>query len=163
MEIWDAYKKNGDKAGCDLYRDKPIPDGLYHIVSEVLVKHTDGSYLLMQRDWNKAGYPGLFEAGASGSVLKGETAYQGAKRELKEETGIYSDDLSLIFAQSNRQNTFYFGFFCTTDCLKDSIVLQKGETISYRWLSNIEFLDFINKDEFIPMQRDRWFPFLEKI
>ncbi len=92
MEIWDAYKKDGSLAGCDLYRGKSIPEGLFHIVSEVLVRHIDGTYLLMQRDWNKKGYPGLFDASARGSILKGETPYQGAVRELKEETGISTVD-----------------------------------------------------------------------
>lgn len=163
MEIWDAYKKDGNKAGFDLCRDNPIPNGLYHIVSEVLVKHIDGSFLLMQRDWNKTGYPGLFEAGASGSILKGETPYQGAVRELREETGINSNDLSFIFTQSNMRNTFYCGFLCITDCSKDSIILQEGETISYRWLSETEFLSFISGTEFVTIQRDRWLPFLDRI
>ncbi|HBN86412.1 MAG TPA: NUDIX hydrolase [Clostridiales bacterium] len=163
MEIWDAYKSDGNKAGFDLYRDRPIPSGFYHTVSEVLVKHTDGSFLLMQRDWNKTGYPGVFEAGASGSILKGETPYQGAVRELKEETGIHSDDLTFIFAQSNMRNTFYYGFLCITDCPKDSIILQKGETISYRWLTKTEFLSFSYGTEFVAIQRDRWLPFLDRI
>jgi Isopentenyldiphosphate isomerase len=163
MEVWDAYKKDGNKAGLELYRGNPIPDGLYHIVSEVFVKHIDGSILLMQRDWDKIGYPGLFEAGASGSILKGEIPYQGAVRELKEETGINSDDLTLIFVQTNFRETFFYGFLCVTDCPKDSIILQEGETISYRWLSKTEFLVFINGTEFIDTQRDRWLPFLDRI
>ena len=163
MEIWDAYKKDGNKAGIDLYRGSPIPDGLYHIVCEVFVKHIDGSILVMQRDWNKEEHAGLFEASVSGSILKGETPYQGALRELKEETGIISDDLSFIHAQSNMKDTFYYGYLCITDCPKDSIILQESETISYRWLSKTEFLSFINSMEFMVSQRNRWLPFLDKI
>lgn len=163
MEIWDAYKKDGNLAGCDLCRDRPIPKGLFHIVSEVIVKHIDGTYLLMQRDWNKGGYPGLFEAGASGSILKGETACQGGVRELKEETGIISNDLTLIYSQNNMENTFYYGFLCVTDCSKDSIVLQKDETISYRWLNREDFLSFMNGSNFVSTQRNRWVPFLNKV
>ena len=47
MELWDAYDENENIVG-ELVRGEPIPTGLYHLVSEVLVKHTDGSYLLMQ-------------------------------------------------------------------------------------------------------------------
>lgn len=82
MEIWDAYKKNGEAAGCDLHRDQPIPQGLYHMVSETLVRHPDGSYLLIQRDWNKKAYPGYWGIGAGRSVLKGESTYKGAVRKL---------------------------------------------------------------------------------
>ena len=163
MEIWNAYTKDGSKTDFDLFRDEPIPNGLYHIVSEVVVRNVDGTFLLMQRDWNKKGYPGYFEPGASGAILKDETPYQGAVRELAEETGIISNDLRFIFAQSNMKNTFYYGFLCITDFPKDLIILQKGETISYRWISETEFLAFMGGAESIKSQRDRWLPFLDKL
>lgn len=88
MEIWDGYYKDGTLANIDLVRGKPIPDGLYHLVCEVLVRHTDGDYLLMQRDLKKDIYPGFYEATAGGSALKGENKLDCIKRELFEETGI---------------------------------------------------------------------------
>lgn len=163
MEVWDAYFKNGLPAGCDLVRDQPMPDGCFHVVSEVFVKHADGSVLLMQRDFNKIGFPGLFEAGASGSVLKGETPYEGALRELREETGIRAQELTWLFACSNLKHVFYFGYLCVTDCDKSSIVLQKGETISYRWLSREEFMQFVETPEYVPSQRARWRPYWDMI
>ena len=75
MEIGDAYYLDGTLAGCILVRGKPIPEGLYHLVSEILVRHTDGESLLMQRDPRKPNYGGFFEATAGGSALKGEDAY----------------------------------------------------------------------------------------
>ncbi len=52
------------------------------MVSETLVRHQDGSYLLMQRDRNKKVYPGYWGIGAGRSVLKDESAYKGVVREL---------------------------------------------------------------------------------
>ena len=53
-ELWDAYDKKFNKIeNTTLVRGETIPDGIYHLVSEVIVKHTDGSYLLMQRDLRK--------------------------------------------------------------------------------------------------------------
>ena len=46
MEIWDGYLSDGTLAGIDLERGKPIPDGLYFLAVEILVRHTDGDYLL---------------------------------------------------------------------------------------------------------------------
>ncbi len=163
MELWDAYNKDGRLAGVDLVRGQPIPNGLYHIVSEVLVKHVDGSFLLMQRDWSKIGYPGFFETGAGGAVLKGETPYDGALRELREETGISTNDLTHVFTYNDMNHIFFYGYLCITDCDKSSITLQKGETISYRWLSRDEFLQFIETDSCIPFQRERWSLFIKKI
>ncbi len=158
-----AYRKDGSLAGHDLERENSIPTGLFHIVSEVLVKHADGTYSRTQCDRNKPNYPGLFEASAGGSGLKGENPYQGAVRELREETGIYPDDFTLIGAQSNLKDTCYVGFLCITDCRKDSILLQENETISYRRLEEAEFLNYMNCPVFVPNQRRRWLPFLNKI
>ena len=49
MEIWDGYFSDGTLANYDLVRGEPIPQGLYHLVCEVLVRHVDGEYLLMRR------------------------------------------------------------------------------------------------------------------
>ena len=163
MELWDAYKEDGSFANCDLVRGEPIPNGLYHIVSEILVRHTDGSYLLMQRDYNKQGYPGMFEASAGGSILKGETAVDGAMRELKEETGITSDKLTLICILNDKQNTIFHSFLCITDCDKSSVILQEGETISYKWLPKNEFIEFINSENAINEQKNRLTPYLNKL
>ena len=41
MEIWDSYNNQLIKQNTDLVRGQPIPDGLYHIVVEVIVLHID--------------------------------------------------------------------------------------------------------------------------
>ena len=61
MEIWDGYFKDGTIANIDLVRGEPVPDGLYHLVCEALVRHTDGDYLLMQRDLEKDIIPGTMK------------------------------------------------------------------------------------------------------
>ena len=87
MEIWDGYLMDGSLANQDLVRGEPIPKDLYHLVSEILVRHVDGDYLIMQRDFNKPNYGGYYEATAGGSALKGEDKITCAMRELLEETG----------------------------------------------------------------------------
>ena len=55
MELWDLYDAEGRPTGVTWERDsgRDFPEGMYHIVCDILVKHTDGDYLLMQRDLNK--------------------------------------------------------------------------------------------------------------
>lgn len=55
-------RKIGERTGQLLIRGEPIPEGLYHIVVEVLAVHQDGSVLLTRRDYNKGGYPGFGKA-----------------------------------------------------------------------------------------------------
>lgn len=164
MELWDAYNEKGEKAGITLVRGEVIPKGLFHVVVEVIVIHTDGSYLLMQRDFSKPNHPGKFEAGASGSVIMGETFAEGAERELWEETGIISDNLSKISYSVNPKNhTIYIGYLCQWSGEKDRIILQKNETISYLWLSKIDFLQYIKSDSFIQEQRLRLSDYINTI
>lgn len=145
MEIWDAYYEDGTKANFDLIRDMPIKKGFYHIVCDILVKHVDKTYLLMQRDFNKSINPGKWESSAGGSVIKGETPFEGAKRELKEETGITAKTLKQIYRMVNKKTQcIYYGYIYITNCKKNSIILQQGETIDYKWINKNDSLDFIN-------------------
>lgn len=161
MEIWDAYLPDGTFAGCDLVRGDPIPAGLYHLVCEIIVRHTDGDYLLMQRDPRKHNYGGYFEATAGGSALKGEDARTCAVRELWEETGIRSGDLTNI-GRFVSHNTIYENFLCVTDCDKSSVTLQEGETVSYKWVNEAEFVQFVNSNAVIDVQRLRYLPYLKQ-
>lgn len=82
MELWDAYDRDMKKIeNMILFREKGVPDGFYHLVSEILVRHTDGSFLVMQRDMSKH-LGGKWEATAGGSALRGETsAYKWISRD----------------------------------------------------------------------------------
>jgi len=137
MEIWDAYDENFNIIeGVTLVRgeEETIPEGVYHLVVDILVKHKDGTYLLMQRDPNKSN-GSMWEASGGGSALKGENAYTAALRELREETGIVAEKLKEV-GRVVRPETkgVYVVFVCETDCDKDSIVLQEGETVAYDWV-----------------------------
>lgn len=160
MEIWDGYREDGTLAGVDLVRGEAIPKGLKHAVAEVFVMHQDGTILLMQRDYHKPNYPGAFESGASGSVIKGESFLEGAKRELQEETGIVCSALKKIYEVQN-DAAIYIGYVCVTDIAKNKIRLQEGETISYRWISKEDFLKFYKTKEYVPTLQKRVETFVE--
>ena len=143
MEIWDAYNSSFEKIdGMSLIRDeeKSIPEGVYHLVCDILVRHIDGTILIMQRDPSKT-YPGMWEATAGGSALKGEDPLECAIRELREETGIIASELREIrrFVW-NPTHSFYVEFLCETDCDKKSVILRDGETAAFKWVSAEEVL-----------------------
>lgn len=153
-ELWDARHQDGSLAGFDLTRGQAIPDGYYHLVCEVIIRHHDGSHLLMQRDWTKLDFPGEFEIGASGSALKGEDAEMAARREVREETGITAGQFSQLY-QVVQGPAIFVGFLCLTDWPKDQIQFQVGETIDYRWLDDADFQDYFIHRPGIIYQRDR--------
>ena len=91
MEFWDAYdEKMNMIPGKTLIRDEKRADGIFHFVSAIIVRHTDGTYLLMQRDPRKH-FGGMWEATAGGSTLKGETPEECGRRELLEEAGVIAE------------------------------------------------------------------------
>lgn len=142
MERWDAYDAQFNKIeGKTLVRGEPIPQGLCHLVCDILVRHTDETYLLMQRDPRKV-YGGMWEATAGGSALAGETPLECALRELREETGIVSTDLTQVGTVTDPgAHAIYVEFLCVTDWDKDAVALQEGETVDFKWVSRKELMD----------------------
>ena len=161
MELWDAYTRNGAKTGGVLVRGQRMWPGIYHLVSEVLVRHVDGSYLCMIRSRQKPNYPLYPECTAGGSALLGETPYDCIRRELKEETGIVSDEFEEVNVTVREcYATIFYSYVCTVDWPKDAITLQEGETESFRWLPEEEFVELLNSGKMIPGQPERmegWF------
>lgn len=146
MELWDAYDENFNLIeGIALTRGEKIDDGVFHLVCDIIVRHADGDYLIMQRDARKH-YGGMWEATAGGSALVGESPLQCAVRELFEETGIYADALTEVGRVVDTEcHSAYVEYLCITDCDKDSVKLQEGETSDYRW---------IDRDTLLKMKRD---------
>jgi len=141
MELWDAYDEHMNKLHMSpLIRGERIPDGVFHLVCGIAVKHIDGSYLIMQRDPGKH-LGGMWEASAGGSALRGESPAECAGRELYEETGVLSDALEQLGVEVNTDHqTVYYEYICITNIRKTDIKLQHGETVAYKWISLDELL-----------------------
>ena len=168
MEIWDLYDKDGNRTGMTWERSTrsfmKIPDGFYHMVADILVRHTDGTFLLTLRDMSKDVYPGYWEAGAGGSAVVGEEPLDAAKRELFEETGLTPIKMELI-SHPFREPThsMFYSYLATVDAPKDSVVLQEGETVDYKWVDEKEFIDYVVSDLSIKTQNDRYKDYIDKI
>ena len=163
MELWDAYDREGRKTGETLVRGEEIPDGLYHMVCEVLVRHADGSVLCMKRAESKPNYGGFWEATAGGSALQGEDRLACVTRELREETGLVCCDFRYIGTDVDGQSkTIYHTYVCTVDCGKDTVTLQEGETEAYRWLTPAEFKALLRTPKMIAMQTKRFLPYYKE-
>lgn len=162
MELWDAY----DAALCkipdkQLVRGEPVPDGLFHLVCDVIVRHTDGTYLLMQRHPCKH-YGGMWEATAGGSALAGETPLDCARRELREETGIIAGRLAEVGRVTSEANrSIYVEFLCETGWDKAAVTLQEGETVDFRWVSRDELLA-MKRDELVTERMQRFLEDLQR-
>lgn len=157
MEKWDAYDKYGNILDGFLLRGDVIPQGKLHLVVEIIVKHRDGSFLMMQRSEDKSSYPNYFEISAGGAVLQGETSKEGALRELKEETGIDSwISFTPIHRVISEEGHYIFdNYLVITDVEKDSICYQEGETQSHQWIGLDTLNQYIEQELIVPSQAKR--------
>ena len=147
QELWDGYDSKFRRIdGMTLVRGEALPEGVYHLVCDVAVKHTDGTYLLMQRDFRKH-YGGLWELTAGGSALRGEGPAGCAARELEEETGLTAANLKEIARiVHDGHHAIYVEYLCITDCEKASVVLQEGETVNYKWVDRNTLLQMDSQE-----------------
>lgn len=160
MEKWNAYTKDGKLTDVILIRGEKVPEGLFHLACEVLVRHVDGSFLCMKRSVEKTEYPGYYEATAGGAAVIGEDKLMCIKRELKEETGISCEEFTEV-CLSVSDGLICYSFVCVVDCDKNSVTLQEGETEGYKWMSEAEFKEFVNSPKMIPIKRKRYLKYFE--
>lgn len=114
-----------------LVRGEKIPKGVYHLVSEVIVRHQDGTYLLTQRNPRK-NLGGMWEATAAVSALQGENPLECVKRELRKETVILTDDfIEVGRVLHQKHQTYYVNYLCHTDVDKDSIVITLTKMVKW--------------------------------
>ena len=160
-EIWDLYDRDGNRTGETFERSFGsyllIPEGKYHLVVDLLVVHSDGTYLLTKRSDIKDVYPGFWEASAGGSALSGEEPLEAAKRELFEETGITADSLELVdISFKDSSHSMYYSYLARVSCDKDSIVLQEGETTDYKWVDKEGLLAYVNSEHTMTNHNKRY-------
>ena len=166
MEIWDLYDEKGNKTGetWERSRAKEIPEGRYHIVCDILIRHRDGDFLLTLRDSRKEMYPGCWEASAGGSALAGETPEEGARREMQEETGLKAEKLELIsITRKQDSRSVVYAFIAMVDAAKDSVMLQEGETVDYQWMKLSALRKMIRDEPVLAIQYPRYKPYLDTL
>ena len=168
MELWDLYDKDGNRTG-EIWERRhgnyvAIPEARYHLVSDILVQHRDGSYLLTKRHQGKDLYPGYWEASAGGSAQLGEDPEDCAKRELFEETGILCDSFELVkITFSNRSPSLIYSYLARVDCDKNSVVLQEGETTEYKWVDAAGLIEYATSELAIKSSVERYKSFYDKV
>ncbi|NMA24304.1 MAG: NUDIX domain-containing protein [Clostridiales bacterium] len=151
-ELWDLYNRERQKTGVVHERDKPVPQGFYHLVVSVWIVNSQGQYLMSQRHPGKP-YPLLWEC-TGGSALAGESSLQGAVREVKEELGLTLDtNTAQLVYQTRRDESqdFYDVWRFHSGVPTTALKLQTDEVIAARWLNKNEIYKLLKSGKLHPL------------
>lgn len=154
MEEWDIYNKDLEKTGKTCIRGQyKLQENEYHLVVHVWLLTKDGKILLTQRSENKETNPLKWE-GPGGSVIKGETPIEGAKRETLEEIGLdIPKEKFNLFKQERREKEFNDCFFAYYVVVEESIIDEikflDNEAVDKKWVTIKEFNKMFDEGEII--------------
>ncbi|MCQ2449467.1 MAG: NUDIX domain-containing protein [Clostridia bacterium] len=148
-ERWEILDGDGQPTGRTMRRgENCLKSGEYHLVVHIWVLSENGNFLLQKRAADKKLMPGEWAA-TGGAAIVGETPYEAAHRELKEELGIDSTPETLVkITRLKRRNSLVDVWAITVDRPAESFVLQKSEVDCVRWVTPQEFREMIHQGKY---------------
>ena len=121
---------------------------LLHRVAAVLVRNSEGAVYLHRRAEGKDIYPGAYDVWAGGVLSPGESADEGARRELQEELGIDGVELRPLFVERFEAERGRCITHCYEALYDGSITHQPEEVMSGEWVAVAELRRRLASDEF---------------
>ncbi|MCM1289636.1 MAG: NUDIX domain-containing protein [Corallococcus sp.] len=152
-ELFDLYDVNRKHLGLTMERGAKQPPDTFRLVVHVCIFSPDGKMLCQKRVASKAVYPDLWDVSCGGCVDSGETSFEGAVRETREELGLTlpNDALPSITVHFN------YGFddvYCVTmDVSAADVKLQADEVSAIQWLSETEICAMLDCRKFVPYDK----------
>ena len=139
-----------------------IKEGTYAGIVDIIIKNEkNNKYLTTRRDLNKVTSPGLWEI-TGGGIDYEEDLEHAVIRESFEETGLKL--LKYIYLDSFKMDDLvYFSYLGFVSCNDDDVILQKGETIDYKWLNKDELINLYKSDLVPPKQKIRINKLMDRI
>lgn len=150
-EILDLYDKDGNRTGETVVRGTGIPEGRRVLTVSIVTVNSRGEILLTRRAKEKT-FAHCWE-NTAGCVQSGETAAQGAVRELYEETGIRVTESELECRGSvTWKDCIHAYFLLRKDVPISAVRLLAGETDAAKWERPSEYLKLAAAKQAIPLQ-----------
>lgn len=142
-EIFDVYNDDMLPTGRTFCEQKELKGGEYGLLVHIIIR-CKGKYLLQQRALCKKFYPGQWDA-TCGKVRAGETAIDGAIREVYEELDIKSDkdEYKLLYKEIYAPKVLLCIFLLEKDFDLSEIVLQKDEVAGIKLCTLKEMIEIL--------------------
>lgn len=144
MELRDLYDRNGNLTGKTYYKGDTIPDGFYPMVVMVVIRNSNGDFLMQKRTPNKGGDWGV----TGGHPKSGETPIEGIITEVKEELGLdFSKENFIEYDSGCDGKDCYKMYYVTKDIDINDITIQESELTEVRWFTMDELKSMVNSGE----------------
>ena len=132
VELRDLYDINSQKTDKTYRKGEPIPEGYYPMVVMVVIRNSEGKFLMQKRVKSKGGDWGV----TGGHPKSGETPLEGIITEEKEELGLdFSHENFIEYDSGCDGKDCYKMYFVNKDINLDDIKIQKEELSEVRWFS----------------------------
>ena len=143
-ELRDLYDKNGNKTNKNYKKGDPIPKGYYPMVVMVVIRNSNGDFLMQKRVEAKGGDWGV----TGGHPKSGETPIEGIITEVKEELGLdFSENDFIEYDSGCDGKDCYKMYYVTKDIDISKIKIQQEELTEVRWFSMDELKRMVSLGE----------------
>ena len=143
-ELRDLYDINSNKTNKTYRKGDLIPEGYYPMVVMVVIRNSNGEFLMQKRVESKGGDWGV----TGGHPKSGETPIEGIITEVKEELGLdYSKENFIEYDSGCDGKDCYKMYFVTKDININDITIQQEELSEVRWFTMDELKDMVNSGE----------------
>ncbi len=131
-ELRDLYDINSNKTDKTYYKGDPIPEGYYPMVVMVVIRNSNGEFLMQKRVPSKGGDWGV----TGGHPKSGETPIEGIISEVKEELGLdFSKENFIEYDSGCDGKDCYKMYFVNKDIDLNDIIIQEDELTEVKWFS----------------------------
>ncbi len=143
-ELRDLYDKDGNKTNRTYYKGDSIPKGYYPMVVMVVIRNSEGKFLMQKRSITKGGDWGV----TGGHPKSGETPIEGIITEVKEELGLdFSRKEFILYDSGCDGKDCYKMYFVNADIDIKDIRIQKDELSEVRWFAMEELKHMVETHE----------------
>ena len=143
-ELRDLYDINSNKTNKTYRKGDLIPKGYYPMVVMVVIRNSNGEFLMQKRAESKGGNWGV----TGGHPKSGETPIEGIITEVKEELGLdFSKENFIEYDSGCDGKDCYKMYFVTKDININDITIQQEELSEVRWFTMDELKGMVNSGE----------------
>ncbi len=160
MEKRDLYDINRNLTGETIYKGDSIPDGKFILVVLSFIQNSKGEFLIQKRSVQKGGK----YASTGGHAKTGETSIQAMMTEINEELALNAneDELHLVYSGREDEDKIFFDlYYMKKDFSTNSLILQKEEVESVKWMTVDEIKHLISTNEFLDSNVDEFYIILD--